>query len=315
MPALTELLHPAVRSGKTGKRWLAEFLESVEGAAVAPIVAAHPEAGALLAGIAEGSPYLRRIMTRWPEWLPDFLETPVEASLSRIIADTHASARQPDFDVISRSLRHNRARTALLVAMADLGGVLDTVAVTEAITDFADAAVQAALRFGLNAALGDGDFTAPDAAAPERDLGLFVLALGKHGARELNYSSDIDLTIFYDPGRPGIASARDPQKLAITLVKGIVKLLNERTADGYVERVDLRLRPDPGLTPIAMPVHAALGYYESVGQNWERAAMIKARPIAGDIDAGHAFLKELDPFIWRKYFDYAAIADIHAMKR
>ncbi len=315
MPALAELLRPVIRSGKTGKKWLAEFLESEEGASVAPLVATHPAVGVLLAGIAEGSPYLRRIITRWPEWLPGFLEAPVEETLARILAETRAAAAQPDFDVISRTLRHNRARTALLVAMADLGGVFDTVAVTEAISDFADAAVQAALRFGLDAAVRDGDITVPDAAEPERDLGLFVLALGKHGARELNYSSDIDLTIFYDPDRPGIASARDPQKLAISLVKGIVKLLNERTVDGYVERVDLRLRPDPGLTPIAMPDHAALGYYESVGQNWERAAMIKARPIAGDIAAGQAFLKELEPFIWRKYFDYAAIADIHAMKR
>jgi len=315
MPALAELLRPVIRSGKTGKKWLAEFLESEEGVPVAPLVAAHPAAGVLLAGIAEGSPYLRRIITRWPEWLPGFLEAPVEETLACILAETRAAAAQPDFDVISRTLRHNRARTALLVAMADLGGVFDTVAVTEAISDFADAAVQAALRFGLDAAVRDGDITVPDAAEPERDLGLFVLALGKHGARELNYSSDIDLTIFYDPDRPGIASARDPQKLAISLVKGIVKLLNERTVDGYVERVDLRLRPDPGLTPIAMPDHAALGYYESVGQNWERAAMIKARPIAGDIAAGQAFLKELEPFIWRKYFDYAAIADIHAMKR
>lgn len=315
MSTLAEQLRPATRSGKTGRKWLAEFLESEEGAAVAPIVATHPEAGVLLAGIAEGSPYLRRIMTRWPEWLPGFLETPVEVSLADILAETRAVASQSDFGLISRVLRHNKARTALLLAMADLGGVLDTVAVTEAITDFADVAVQAALRFGLNAAVREGELAVPDVAEPERDLGLFVLALGKHGARELNYSSDIDLTIFYDPERPGIASARDPQKLAISLVKGIVKLLNERTVDGYVERVDLRLRPDPGLTPIAMPDHAALGYYESVGQNWERAAMIKARPIAGDIAAGHAFLKELEPFIWRKYFDYAAIADIHAMKR
>jgi glutamate-ammonia-ligase adenylyltransferase len=175
--------------------------------------------------------------------------------------------------------------------------------------------VQAALRFGLREAMAARRFTPVDPDEPERDFGLFVLALGKHGARELNYSSDIDLTIFYEPDAPGIASAVDPQALAIQLVKGIVRLLNERTADGYVQRVDLRLRPDPGLTPIAMPVHAALGYYESVGQNWERAANIKARPVAGDIAAGRAFLKELEPFIWRKYFDYAAIADIHAMKR
>ena len=85
--------------------------------------------------------------------------------------------------------------------------------------------------------------------------------------------------------------------------------------DGYVFRTDLRLRPDPGATPLAISTHSALVYYESFGQNWERAALIKARPVAGDIAAGHAVLGELAPYIWRKYLDFAAIADIHAMKR
>ena len=94
-----------------------------------------------------------------------------------------------------------------------------------------------------------------------------------------------------------------------------MKLLQERTGDGYVFRVDLRLRPDPASTQIAVSVPAALNYYGSVGQNWERAAMIKARPCAGDIAAGESVLKELSPFIWRKYLDYAAVADIEAMKQ
>ena len=92
-------------------------------------------------------------------------------------------------------------------------------------------------------------------------------------------------------------------------------MLDETTADGYVFRVDLRLRPDPGSTPVAISVQSAFSYYESVGQNWERAALIKARPVAGDLALGHSFLADLSPFIWRKYFDFAAIADIHAMKR
>jgi glutamate-ammonia-ligase adenylyltransferase len=94
-----------------------------------------------------------------------------------------------------------------------------------------------------------------------------------------------------------------------------VKLLQERTADGYVFRTDLRLRPDPASTAIAISTAAAAAYYESVGQNWERAAMIKARACAGDIAAGDAILAELAPFVWRKYLDFAAVADVHAMKR
>jgi glutamate-ammonia-ligase adenylyltransferase len=315
-PTLASRLAPLPKSGKMGARNLKDLLDDEEhGAALQALVAAHPPVGALLAGIAEGSPYLWRLIRRYPQWLPDLFNEEPETALSRLFAETRAAGELESQTAAMRTLRQHKAKAALLIALADLGGLFDTVAVTEAISDFADAAVQAALRFGLREALAEGRLTVPDAAEPERGLGLFVLALGKHGARELNYSSDIDLTIFYDPGQPGMASAGDAQKLAIDLVKGIVKLLNERTADGYVERVDLRLRPDPGLTPIAMPVEAALGYYESVGQNWERAANIKARPIAGDIAAGHAFIRELAPFIWRKYFDYAAIADIHAMKR
>ncbi|MCZ8375020.1 MAG: bifunctional [glutamine synthetase] adenylyltransferase/[glutamine synthetase]-adenylyl-L-tyrosine phosphorylase [Beijerinckiaceae bacterium] len=313
--SLAASLVQAPKSGKPGRQKLTDLLAEDEAAALAPLVEAHPLAASLLAGLAEGSPYLWRLVRRWPAWVPLLLEAPFSESLAGILAETLAAGEEGEASVSMRRLRQAKARAALLIAMADLGGVIDTVGVTEALSDFADASVQAALRFGLREAMAARRFTPVDPDRPEKEFGLFVLALGKHGARELNYSSDIDLTIFYEPDAPGIASAADPQALAIQLVKGIVRLLNERTGDGYVQRVDLRLRPDPGLTPIAMPVHAALGYYESVGQNWERAANIKARPIAGDIEAGRAFLKELEPFIWRKYFDYAAIADIHAMKR
>jgi [glutamine synthetase] adenylyltransferase / [glutamine synthetase]-adenylyl-L-tyrosine phosphorylase len=315
MTSLAARLTPRARFGKVGSGCLDDLLKTDIGSELRPILGAHPGAGKVMAAIAEGSPYLWRVIQRWPEWLPPLLASPPDVSLEAVLTSTRRAAETGDQAEVMRILRHNRAKAALLIALTDIGGVFDTVAVTEAITAFADAAVQAALRFGLDEMVREGRLKVPDAAEPERGLGLFVLALGKHGARELNYSSDIDLTIFYDPEAPGIASADDPQQVAVTLVKGIVKLLNERNADGYVERVDLRLRPDPGLTPIAMPVQAALGYYESVGQNWERAAMIKARPVAGDIAAGNAFLGDLEPFIWRKYFDYAAIADIHAMKR
>ena len=313
--SLAACLVSAPKSGRPGAKRVGELLEAEEASALKPVLEQHPLVGELLAGIAEGSPYLWRLIQRWPERVAPLLAAPPAVSLSSILAETLAAGDLVASMEAMRGLRHAKAKAALLIAFADLGGVFDTVDVTEALSDFADATVQAALRFGLNEAVRAGKLAPPDLANPEKDLGLFVLALGKHGARELNYSSDIDLTIFYDPERPGLASADDAQQVAIGLVKGIVKLLNERNADGYVQRVDLRLRPDPGLTPIAMPVHAALGYYETVGQNWERAANIKARPIAGDIAAGRAFIKEMEPFIWRKYFDYGAIADIHAMKR
>ena len=140
--------------------------------------------------------------------------------------------------------------------------------------------------------------------------------MGKLGAFELNFSSDIDLIVFFDAHSAGDhRSARMRRDLFSRLTRRLVRILQDRTEHGYVFRTDLRLRPDPGSTPLAIPVEAALNYYEGRGQNWERAAMIKARPVAGDIEAGEAFLAELAPYVWRKYLDYAAIADVHSIKR
>ncbi len=139
--------------------------------------------------------------------------------------------------------------------------------------------------------------------------------MGKHGANELNYSSDIDLIVLYEPEKAPMAGSAEAPVEFVRLTRRLVKIMQDRTADGYVFRTDLRLRPDPGATPLAMSVPAALVYYESLGQYWERAALIKARPCAGDIPAGEAFLKEIVPFIWRKYLDFAAIADVQSIKR
>src|SRR5581483_11503904 len=130
-----------------------------------------------------------------------------------------------------------------------------------------------------------------------------VLAMGKMGSNELNYSSDIDLIVFYDAACPALLSGTEPAAFYVRLTRGLVKFLQERTPDGYVFRTDLRLRPDPSSTQIAISTASALDYYESVGLNWERAALIKARPCAGDIAAGEALLRDLAPFIWRKYLD------------
>ena len=139
--------------------------------------------------------------------------------------------------------------------------------------------------------------------------------MGKLGAMELNYSSDIDFIVFYDAERAGLSSDIEPSQFFVRLTRELVRFLQEHTGDGYVFRTDLRLRPDPGATQIALPTDAGLTYYESFGQNWERAALIKARIAAGDVATGEEFLRHLSPFVWRKYLDFAAIADIHAMKR
>ena len=129
--------------------------------------------------------------------------------------------------------------------------------------------------------------------ASRRPPGYFVIAMGKLGAFELNYSSDVDIVVFYDAERAGLKPEIEPSTFFVRLTRDLVRLLQERTADGYVFRTDLRLRPDPGATQIALSVEAGNHLYESFGQNWERAAMIKARVVAGDVDAGAGFLKPL----------------------
>ena len=277
--------------------------------------AARETARALLLGLADHSPYLWRLITEDPARLVRLLAASPEASLDALAAAV-AARRDADDAKLMRALRRAKHEAALLIALADLGGVWDLVATTEALTRFADAATQAALRFALGEAARAGRLRLdPDSERIAADGGIVILALGKHGARELNFSSDIDLVTLYNPGAAVIPPGAEPNPLYVRLVKTVVRLLQERTPDGYVFRVDLRLRPDPAATPIAVSTVAAHVYYETLGQNWERAAMIKARPVAGDLALGRKFLADLAPYVWRKYFDYASIADIHAMKR
>lgn len=216
---------------------------------------------------------------------------------------------------LMRHLRVQKRRIALTTAVADLTGVWDLFAVTHALSDFADAAVSAAASFHLSQLARRGKIKLKHADDPEQGSGLVILGMGKLGGYELNYSSDIDLIILFDAERIDTENPMELSASFVRLARGIVEMLDKRTGDGYVFRTDLRLRPDPGSTPLAISTLAAEVYYESIGQNWERAAMIKARPIAGDVDAGYAFLDSLRPFVWRKSLDFAAIQDIQSIKR
>jgi len=201
------------------------------------------------------------------------------------------------------------------VALADIAGVWTLEEVTAALTGFADACVKSALRFALQEAARDTALANKDGAALEASTGLVVVAMGKYGAFELNYSSDIDFIVFYDAETFPFRKRGDARGAAVDIVKKLVKLIGEVTAEGYVFRVDLRLRPDAGATQIAISTAAAESYYEEMGQNWERAALIKARASAGDPAAGARFLAAIEPYIWRRNLDFAAIEDIHSIKR
>ena len=295
--------------------WLAE-LPAAQAAVLQALLADHPTINTLLQSLGESSPHLWELVIRDPERLLRLMEATPEAHLSALLVDHgRAAAETEDLDDAMRHLRCMKNEASLLIALADIGGVWPIMRCAHALTDLADAAVGAAVRFLLREAARAGRLSPPDPSSPEIDSGYIVLALGKMGGFELNYSSDIDLIVFYDPDARPLSRDIEPGPMYVRLTQRLVKLLQERTADGYVFRTDLRLRPDPSSTPIAVSKAAAMSYYESVGQNWERAAMIKARPCAGDIAAGEALLNDLAPFVWRKYLDFAAVADVQAMKR
>ena len=308
--------HPAAASTAKLESWLDEQPHGSAPRALREVFAAAHSAKALVAGLGDYSPYLWDLVRADPERLLRVLRENPESHLQALLANiVGALSRIEDEPDAMRLLRRTKAEAALLIAIADIGGVWPVPQVTRALTELADCMVQAAVRFLLNDAVRRQRLSPPDPTRPELGSGYIVLAMGKMGAFELNYSSDIDLIVFFDPDAPAIRSDTEPSALYIRVTRGLVKLLQERTADGYVFRVDLRLRPDPASTQIAISVPAALDYYEHRGQNWERSAMIKARPCAGDIEAGEKLLKALSPFVWRKYMDFAALADIHAMKR
>jgi glutamate-ammonia-ligase adenylyltransferase len=274
-----------------------------------------PSAWPALAPVFAASPYLASLATRDPARLERLLADEPDAALAAILNAAVSAAAVPDPDVANAQLRTLKGELHLLTALADLGGVWDLAAVTGALTRFADSSVRSALVLAARACVARGWLATVDEGVAGPVPGLFVIALGKHGAFELNYSSDIDITVFYDPAAFSVARGQEPAAVAIRLTERLAQLLQARTPEGYVFRVDLRLRPDPSSTPVAVPVTFAYGYYESVGQNWERAAFIKARTIAGDVGRGDAFLADLQPFIWRRNLDFAAIADIHSIKR
>lgn len=212
-------------------------------------------------------------------------------------------------------LRRAKCRVSLALGLADLSGTLPTFRITQLLSIFAETALRAACNYLLKEFHNSGKVDLVDENNPSYKSGLIVLGMGKLGGYELNYSSDIDIILFFDPDAQMALKVDDATTLFVRFAKQLSKLMQERTADGYVFRTDLRLRPDPGSTPLAIPIETAFNYYEAYGQNWERAAFIKARASAGDIEAGQSFLKELAPFIWRKYLDFAAISDVHSIKR
>jgi glutamate-ammonia-ligase adenylyltransferase len=291
-------------AGTTSDPSLAAFLRDLPQGPLRP----------LLTCVFGGSPFLTDCALAEPDLLRGFAEAGPDATLARLDVEA-AAVDRGDRVRLMAGLRRSRRRLALLAALADLAGAWPLERVCDVLSAFADLAVGTALDHLLLEAARRGELLLADPDRPALDSGVFVIGMGKHGAKELNYSSDIDLILLFDEEVVRCPSPEGPMAVAVRITRSLAYLLEQKTKDGFVFRTDLRLRPHLPGHPLALSTDAAELYYERHGQNWERASFIKARVVAGDAAAGTAFLRRLQPFIWRKHLDYAAIRDIHSIKR
>ncbi len=276
--------------------------QSDRGAEAASLFPGYGEGVArLVAGAAGSSAYLSDIFHKEADWFKSAVNRPAEQVFDEILT------QMGEGDDLAKSLRIAKRRAALWIALADLGGVWSLDQVTDALSRLADGAISTALSQLIRAEFERGKLPMCGPDDLLTDCGMSVIGMGKLGAKELNYSSDIDLIVLFDETRFAPDDYAQARKTFVRVTQNLVKILSEMTGDGYVFRTDLRLRPDPSVTPVCIAMEAAENYYESLGRTWERAAMIKARPVAGDINAGQGFLDRLKPFVWRRHLDFTAI--------
>jgi len=315
MKAIVRPAWPAPFDSEAAARLLERF--AAVGRAEARL-AARPEVAAMLRCLGGSSPYLSDLALREHATVARFVAEGADvtaAAAMTALAQVRPGARKA---AVASALRQAKRQVALVCALADIGGQWTLEQVTGALSSLAEATLGLAMAHLLRAAHDAGELALANPDNPAPGGGFTVLGMGKLGARELNYSSDIDLVLLFDPAAPIYTDRTADHAMvgfAARIARGLVGLMETRDADGYVFRTDLRLRPDPAATPPAIAITNAITYYESMGQNWERAAMIKARPVAGDLALGWSFLDAIRPFVWRRGLDFAAVADIQAMKR
>lgn len=306
---------PAPHDAGAADRLLERFVEA--GRAEQRLVS-RPNVTALLRCLGGNSPYLGDLVLRETAALRAFVTEGPDAVVAAAMADLAALSPASSRERVVAGLRRAKRVVAMATAVADIGGLWKLDSVTGALSALAEATLSLSVAHLLRTAHDASELHLSDPDNPAQGSGFTVLGMGKLGARELNFSSDVDLIVLYDPDAPVYTerTAGDAMgSFTSRLARGLVTLMEARDADGYVFRTDLRLRPDPAATPPAVSIDAAITYYESMGQNWERAAMIKARPVAGDLAMGIGFLEAIRPFVWRRGLDFAAVADIHTMKR
>ena len=280
------------------------------GEAIALLFSSQPnKVNQLIRGVGGCSPYLKGLLEIEYDWVLSALD-----SQENILNAEFSRLKKTPSSEIKTALRVTKRRVALWSALCDFSGIWELDDVTNMLTQFADLACQLALKVALETELSRGNIPGLEIDHSPEKTGMFVLAMGKMGAHELNYSSDIDLICFFDETKFLEEKYFDARKGFIRATRLMSSILSDLTEDGYVFRTDLRLRPDPSVNPVCIATETAERYYESLGRTWERAAYIKARVVAGDTKAGINFLHSLTPFVWRKYLDFAAIEDAHDMR-
>ncbi|GBR07033.1 bifunctional [glutamine synthetase] adenylyltransferase/[glutamine synthetase]-adenylyl-L-tyrosine phosphorylase [Acetobacter oeni] len=311
-PGWPEAEWPEAADPEAADRFLEDMTALWREAELDPGMLHAPGIPDLLACIGGNSPYLADLIRRAPDDFVRLITDGPDVFTDAALAGIAALPVTGELEMIATALRQAKGRVALASALADIGRFWTLESVTQALSRLADTALDVAVRHLLRAAHDAGRLSLLDPARPARGSGYVVLAMGKLGARELNFSSDIDLVALFDA-----TLHEDPdsaRQVFIRMTSDLVRLMEARDANGYVFRTDLRLRPDPSATPLAVSMPAAISYYESLGQTWERAAMTKARPVAGNITLGRDFLRVIHPFVWRRHLDFALIDDIHDMK-
>ena len=280
------------------------------GEAIALLFSSQPnKINQLIRGVGGCSPYLKGLLEIEYDWVLSALD-----SQENILNAEFSRLKKTPSSEIKTALRVTKRRVALWSALCDFSGIWELNDVTNMLTQFADLACQLALKVALETELSRGNIPGLEIDHSPEKTGMFVLAMGKMGAHELNYSSDIDLICFFDETQFLEEKYFDARKGFIRATRLMSSILSDLTEDGYVFRTDLRLRPDPSVNPVCIATETAERYYESLGRTWERAAYIKARVVAGDTKAGINFLHSLTPFVWRKYLDFAAIEDAHDIR-
>ncbi|MCH9844647.1 MAG: bifunctional [glutamine synthetase] adenylyltransferase/[glutamine synthetase]-adenylyl-L-tyrosine phosphorylase [Alphaproteobacteria bacterium] len=258
-----------------------------------------------------GSDFLRNLYDKNPQWLDEWQNNGQD--FDDFLRQIKALNQQTDEARFMAQARLLKTQMAFNIALNDLSGIADFTTTTQQITMMAEQLIQQCFQFTLKKMRDSLDFTS--SYIDDASCGFTIIALGKLGAGELNYSSDVDLLLLYDDTKFTPRNQPRAEQIIQQFVRYFINLIEKRTHEGYLFRSDLRLRPNPSSTPPAMKMGTALIYYESIARNWERMVMIRANPIAGDIALGQEFLQQISPFIWRRSIDYSTLEDIHNLQQ